>query len=96
MDLHKKCQLAVGRRVKYTGTNGDEYDKANHGKFVSGEGLCTEQHDSHGLCIVVQHDDGTILCVDPITVEIPLLDLEDELWAEQSARTLGEWAKENP
>lgn len=41
-------------------------------------------------------DGGTTICVDPITVEIPLLDLEDEAWAEQSKKTLKEWAKENP
>jgi len=68
--LHSTCCKAVGKRVRYTGTNGDEYDKIRHGLFVEGEGLCTEQHDSHGLCIIVQHDDRTTICVDPITVEI--------------------------
>ena len=70
MDLYHQCLASVGKRVRYTGTNGNEYDKVNHGKPVRGEGLCTEEHDSHGLCIIVKHDDGTILCVDPITVEI--------------------------
>lgn len=64
------CCKAVGKRVKYTGTNGDEFDKTNHGLFVEGEGLCIEQHDSHGLCIIVQHDDRTTICVDPISVVI--------------------------
>lgn len=68
--LHKQCQQSVGKRVRYTGTNGNEYDQINHGLFVKGEGLCAEQHDSHGLCIIVQHDDGSRLCVDPISVEI--------------------------
>jgi hypothetical protein len=97
MNLYQTCQRAVGRRVKYTGTNGDEYDKANHGKPVAGEGICMEQHDSHGLCIIVQHDDGSVVCVDPITVEIPFFaDPEDEAWVRQSAKTLGQWAKDNP
>lgn len=97
MTLHEICQKAVGCRVKYTGTNGDEYDKENHGKSISGEGLCYEQHDSHGLCIMVRHDDGTTACVDPITVEIPFFaDPEDEAWARHSVRTLERWGKDNP
>jgi hypothetical protein len=62
--LRDMCIKAVGKYVHYKGTNGDEYDKANHGKPVEGEGLCLEYHDSHGLCIIVQHDDGTKVCVD--------------------------------
>jgi hypothetical protein len=60
----------VGNRIFYTGKNGDEYDKENHGKLVQGEGLCLSCHDSHGLCIMVKHDDGSVLCVDPILVDI--------------------------
>jgi len=67
--LHQTCCNAVGKRVKYTGTNGNEYE-LTHGLFFQGEGLCTKQHDSHGLCIIVQHDDRTTICIDPITVEI--------------------------
>lgn len=68
--LNVTCQLAVGKRVRYNGTNGNEYDKVNHGKPVSGVGLCKEQHDSHGLYILVQHDDGTEVAVDPLEVII--------------------------
>ena len=70
MDLHQRCQDSVNKYVRYTGTNGNEYDKVNHGKPVEGEGFCKAYHDSHGLCIIVEQDDGTTLCVDPITVEI--------------------------
>lgn len=69
-DLHTTCCKAVGERVRYVGTNGDEFDKIRHGLPVEGEGLCLEQHDSHGLCIIVLHDDHTTICVDPISVEI--------------------------
>ena len=68
-NLYDICCKAVGKRVKYTGTNGDEYNR-NHGLYVQGEGLCKSQHDSHGLCIVVQRDCGEVICVDPISVEI--------------------------
>lgn len=67
--LYDVCRNAVGKRVKYTGTNGDEYNR-NHGLYVQGEGLCKNQHDSHGLCIIVQRDCGEMACVDPISVEI--------------------------
>ena len=94
MDLHQTCVAAVGKIVKYTGTNGNEYDKANHGLFVKGEGLCAEQHDSHGLCIVVYHEDGTRICVDPITVEI-VADSEEEAWAKVTQKAWADWAGEN-
>jgi hypothetical protein len=69
-NLHNLCRRATGRRVRYTGTNGDEFDKINHGSLVKGEGFCTAYHDSHGLCIIVKHDDDSEICVDPISVEI--------------------------
>lgn len=68
--LHAICVRSVGKRVWYNGTNGDEYDEINHGKPVVGLGLSTAYHDSHGLCIIVKHDNGLEICVDPIQVEI--------------------------
>lgn len=68
--LRDVCCKAVGKRILYAGTNGDEYDPLIFGQHVKGEGLCISQHDSHGLCIMVKHDDGTIICVDPTLVEI--------------------------
>jgi regulator of replication initiation timing len=57
----------VGKRIKYTGTNGNEYDEVCHGLFVKGEGICIEHYGSH---ILVKHDDDTVICVDPLSVEI--------------------------
>lgn len=68
--LRNLCIRSVGKRVKYSGTNGDEYDKTNYGLYVEGEGRCLSQHDSHGLCVMIQHDDLSILCVDPVSIEI--------------------------
>lgn len=67
--LFEKCRDAVGKQVRYTGTNGDEYS-TDHGKFVEGEGYCTAYHNSHGLCIMVTSDAGIEYCVDPIEVTI--------------------------
>jgi len=65
------CRAAVGKRVRYTGTNGNEYDKINHGKPISGIGLCLEYHNSHGLCIIVRDDEThREICVDPISINI--------------------------
>ena len=68
--LYNTCRSAVGKRIRYTGTNGHESDKVNHGVYVEGQGVCMSQHDSHGFCIMVQHDDQSVLCVDPISVQI--------------------------
>jgi hypothetical protein len=68
--LRDICKKAVGKRVRYKGNNGDEHDKENYGKPVEGEGICIDQHDSHGLCIMVQTDDGIVVCVDPGEVVI--------------------------
>lgn len=68
--MHELCQQAVGKRVKYEGTNGDEYDIINHGLPVKGEGLCLHLTDKHGLCIMVRHDDGAAVWVDPKKLEI--------------------------
>lgn len=70
MSLHLQCQNAVGRQVRFKGTNGDEYDTENHGKPIEGEGYCAEYHDSHGLCIIVHLDSGLQVCVDPTEVTI--------------------------
>lgn len=67
-NLHFLCQQAVGHRVTFEGTNGNEYDKEHHGEPIKGEGQCIEYHDSHGLCIIVILDDGTRLCVDPTNI----------------------------
>lgn len=67
-DLHFLCQQAVGHRVSFEGTNGNEYDKEHHGEPMKGEGQCIEYHDSHGLCIIVILDDGRRVCVDPINI----------------------------
>lgn len=68
--LWETCRDSVHHQVRYKGTNGDEYDIVNHGKPVEGEGYCTAYHDSHGLCIIVTHEDGSEICVDPIEVTI--------------------------
>ncbi len=69
-NLWEKCRDSVGHQVRYKGTNGDEYDTENHGKPLEGEGYCAAYHDSHGLCIIVRHDDGRELCIDPTEVTI--------------------------
>lgn len=69
-DIHSICVRSVGKRVWYNGTNGDEYDELNHGKPVVGMGFCLRYHDSHGLCIIVKHEDGSEICVDPVQVEV--------------------------
>jgi hypothetical protein len=71
--LWEKCRDAVGHYVHYKGTNGNEYDKENHGKPVEGSGFCKSYHDSHGLCIMVLLMDNSELCVDPTEVEIDYL-----------------------
>jgi hypothetical protein len=70
MDLHDQCMNAVGRYVHFKGTNGNEYDKVNHGKPVEGFGYCSAYHDSHGLCIEVQLDCDECICVDPTEITI--------------------------
>lgn len=69
-ELRRTCNSLVGRNVRFTGKNGNEFDKAGHGKPISGTGKLLEVHDSHGLCIIVQKDDikGTMLCIDVETV----------------------------
>ncbi len=67
--IHDTCRKAIGKNVRYKGTNGNEYDKANHGKPVEGVGVCRAYHDSHGLCIMVW-DGNEELCIDPIEVQI--------------------------
>lgn len=67
--LSHLCKRSVGHKVRYKGTNGNEYDRENHGKPVEGEGQCLEYHDSHGMCILVKTSFGTV-CVDPTEVEI--------------------------
>jgi hypothetical protein len=62
--LHGACCKAVGKRIRYHGLH-SEYKTP-----VAGEGICLEQHDSHGLYIVVMGDNGLITPVDPTTVEI--------------------------
>jgi hypothetical protein len=69
-NLWEKCRDAVGKRVWFKGTNGNEYDKAHHGEPVEGVGFVREYHDSHGLCIIVEQNDGSIVCVDPVEVVI--------------------------
>lgn len=63
--MHDLCMLAVGKRVRFRGTNGNEYDKLNYGQIVEGQGLCTAYHDSHGLCLTIEVSNSpTPLCVD--------------------------------
>lgn len=70
-ELRSTCEEAVGKRIAFRGKNGDERDPVNHGKWVSGVGLCKEFHDSHGLYILVERDDGrSEIVVDPIQVII--------------------------
>lgn len=69
-ELYELSKKAVGKRIKYIGTNGNEFDK-NYGTPVEGEGLCSSQHDSHGLCLMVKHDDcDELFCLDPTFIEI--------------------------
>lgn len=68
--LYNTCRSAVGKKIRYTGKNGNESDKVNHGSYVEGQGVCMSQHDSHGFCIMVQHEDQSVLCVEPISVQI--------------------------
>ncbi|RJQ30327.1 hypothetical protein C4565_00655 [Candidatus Parcubacteria bacterium] len=68
--LWQKCKDSVGHHIRFKGTNGDEYDKDNHGKPIEGTGFCDDFHDSHGLCLDVTLQDGDIIYVDPIEVEI--------------------------
>lgn len=68
--LWETCHAAVGKTIHYKGTNGNEYDKENHGKPVDGIGRCTAYHEWHGLCIMVTHADGSEICVDPTEVTI--------------------------
>ena len=70
MSLWDICRAAIGHQVRFKGTNGDEYDTANHGKPIEGEGYCVDFHDSHGLCIMVKLDSGLQVCVDPDEVII--------------------------
>jgi hypothetical protein len=67
--LHETCRLAVGKRVRYKGTNGYEGTE-NHGKPLEGEGICVAYHDSHGLCIEVKNDVGISIYIDPVEVTI--------------------------
>lgn len=68
MDLRQTCINAVGKQISFLGYNGDEFSD-KYGQYISGIGLCTEQHDSHGLCIGVKINDD-LLFVDPIKVVI--------------------------
>lgn len=75
MDLTLVCRDAVGHRVRFKGTNGNEYSDF-HGISIEGEGYCTAYHNSHGLCIIVKTDDDKEFCVDPI--EVTILDKPNE------------------
>lgn len=68
--LWEKCRDSVGKTVYFRGTNGNEHDKVHHGEPVEGVGYVREYHDSHGLCIIVQLDDGSVVCVDPVEIQI--------------------------
>jgi hypothetical protein len=67
VSLYEKCKAVIGKRVRYRGTNGNEYS-SNHGKPLEGEGKCLSVHGSHGLCIMILTDDNKELCVDPVEV----------------------------
>jgi hypothetical protein len=67
--LNEICRKSVGKRVKYTGTDANA-EHHGQGEPLSGEGLCLEYHNSHGLYILVKHNNGKKVAVDPITVEI--------------------------
>jgi hypothetical protein len=69
-NLWEKCRDAVGKTVYFRGTNGNEYDTEHHGEPVEGVGYVREYHDSHGLCIIVELADGSVVCVDPIEVVV--------------------------
>lgn len=68
-NIYDTCRNAVGKKVYFKGTNGDEYDK-HYGEFIEGEGFCTAYHDSHGLCIMVKDSTGREICVDPCEIKI--------------------------
>lgn len=73
--LYTICRQAVGKYVRYVGTNGDERSE-DYGKAVSGVGLCESYHDSHGLCLkIMPYLTGKArysmsIYVDPVFVEI--------------------------
>lgn len=67
-NLRDVCKSSVGESVRFFGINGDEHSES-HGEYVEGEGFCISQHDSHGLCLMIETKDET-LCVDPILLEI--------------------------
>lgn len=68
----RECRAAVGKRVRFEGTRGDEYDKKQFGKPVEGTGKCVECHAGHGLYIVVEPDDKDM--VDNPNQEFPECD----------------------
>jgi hypothetical protein len=71
-ELHRVCKASVGRRVRFEGKNGNEYDKANYGKPMKSVGTVKEAHDSHGLCLIIELDNiaKTLVCVDPTSVKL--------------------------
>jgi hypothetical protein len=72
-DIHQTCRDAVGKRVRYKGTYINErktHGWPAHGLNASGEGICKEQHDAHGLCIMVEDKDGEEHWIEPIEVII--------------------------
>lgn len=68
-ELHRACKASVGRRVRFEGKNGNEYDKANHGKPMKGVGTVKE---AHGLCLIIELDNiaKTLICVDTTSVKL--------------------------
>lgn len=68
--LYEICRRAYGKMIKYRGTNGNEFDKENHGKPLEGIGRCLGYGDSHGLFIYVCGEDGKECYVDPTEVQI--------------------------
>lgn len=70
--LLRAANAAVNRRVRYEGTNGNEHDRANYGKKLSGVGLLKEVHRvASKVVLILEKDDiaGTLICVDATSVK---------------------------
>lgn len=66
--------ISRGTRVKTTQANldlrGEWTEEVWNGRQWGITGIVTEHHDSHGLCYVVQHPDGTVGAYDPSELEV--------------------------
>lgn len=69
--LLRTARAFVNRLVRYEGTNGNEYDRANYGEKMVGTGLLKEVHQvGQKVVLIVEKDDiaKTMICVDAVKV----------------------------